>query len=239
MGAESATVTVMASAASVQTGSAEISSTVSGEETEALPLNGRNYQGLGSLMPGVYNNSPVAGLGTGGFNTTNALSVNGQGLGGSLYLLDGVWNTSSTNHNQTNIMPNPDSIAEVKVLQNNYDSKYTLMGGGVIMVVTKSGGDNFHGGLWEFFRNTALDDRNYFSPTVPPEHQNIFGWQLGGPVFVPRLYSRNNHKTFFYYNHQIVRLESQSVINGSGAYGCHAQRHLSGHDQGPERRQLP
>ena len=215
MGAESAAVTVMASAAAVQTGSAEISSTVSSEETEALPLNGRNYQGLGSLMPGVVNNSPVAGLGTGGFNTTNALNVNGQGLGGSLYLLDGVWNTSSENHNQTNIMPNPDSVAEVKVLQNNYDSKYTLMGGGVILVVTKSGGDDFHGGLWEFFRNTALDDRNYFSPTVPPEHQNIFGWQVGGPVFVPHLYSRNNHKTFFYYNQQIVRLESQSVITGA------------------------
>src|SRR5215469_1893589 len=215
MGAESAAVTVMASAAAVQTGSAEISSTVSSEETEALPLNGRNYQGLGSLMPGVVNNSPVAGLGTGGFNTTNALNVNGQGLGGSLYLLDGVWNTSSENHNQTNIMPNPDSVAEVKVLQNNYDSKYTLMGGGVILVVTKSGGDDFHGGLWEFFRNTALDDRNYFSPSVPPEHQNIFGWQLGGPVFFPHLYSRNNHKTFFYYNQQIVKLESQSVLNGA------------------------
>src|SRR6516165_11960121 len=104
MGAESATVTVMASAASVQTGSAEISSTVSGEEVEALPLNGRNYQGLGSLMPGVINTSPVAGMGTGGFNTFNSLNVNGQGLGGSLYVLDGVWNSSCANHNQTNIM---------------------------------------------------------------------------------------------------------------------------------------
>jgi len=215
VGAESSAVTVSAGATAVQTTTPEISSIVSAEETEALPLNGRNYQGLGSLMPGVVNNSPVAGLGTGGFNTANALNVNGQGLGGSLYLLDGVWNTSSTNHNQTNIMPNPDSIAEVKVLQNNYDSKYTLMGGGVIMVQTKSGASNFHGGLWEFFRNTALDDRNYFSPTVPPEHQNIFGWQVGGPVFVPRLYPRNNHKTFFYYNQQIIRLESQSVITGA------------------------
>ena len=112
-------VTISASGTAVQTASAEVSSTVGAEETEALPLNGRNYQGLGSLMPGVINNSPVAGLGTGGFNTTNSLNVNGQGLGGSLYLLDGVWNTSSENHNQINIMPNPDSIAEVKVLQNN------------------------------------------------------------------------------------------------------------------------
>ena len=175
-------------------------------------MNGRNYSGLGSLMPGVVNNSPMSPPGTGGFNTTNVLNVNGQGQGGSLYLLDGVWNVSSENHNQTNIMPNPDSIAEVKVLQNNYDAKYTIMGGGVIMVQTKSGTDDFHGGLWEFFRNTALDDRNYFSPTVPVEHGNIFGWQLGGPVFIPHLYPRNNHKTFFYYNEQIVKQEQQSVL---------------------------
>ena len=205
VGDANASVTVSASVAVVQTTTAEISSTVSGEETEALPLNGRNYSGLGSLMPGVVNNSPMSPPGTGGFNTTNVLNVNGQGQGGSLYLLDGVWNVSSENHNQTNIMPNPDSIAEVKVLQNNYDAKYTIMGGGVIMVQTKSGANDFHGGLWEFFRNTDLDDRNFFSPTVPVEHGNIFGWQLGGPVFVPRLYPRNNHKTFFYYNQQIVR----------------------------------
>jgi hypothetical protein len=213
LGSEAASVSVVASGVVIQTTTAEISSTVSGEETEALPLNGRNYSGLGSLMPGVVNNSPMSPPGVGGFNTTNVLNVNGQGQGGSLYLLDGVWNVSSENHNQTNIMPNPDSIAEVKVLQNNYDAKYTIMGGGVIMVQTKSGTDDFHGGLWEFFRNTDLDDRNYFSPTVPTEHGNIFGWQLGGPVFIPRLYRKDNHKTFFYYNQQIVRQEQQSVLS--------------------------
>lgn len=214
LGAESTAVTVSASSAAVQTTTAEISSTVTGEEAEALPLNGRNYQGLGSLMPGVINNSPIGALGTGGFNTTTVLNINGQGQGGSLYLLDGVWNTSSTNHNQTIIMPNADSIAEFKVMQNNYDAKYTIMGAGVVMVQTKSGSDTFHGVLWEFFRNTALDDRNYFSPTVPTERQNIFGWQVGGPVFIPHLYSRNNHKTFFFYNQQIVKLQSQSVLTG-------------------------
>jgi hypothetical protein len=215
VGAESAAVTVSASSVAIQTATAEISNTVSGEEIEALPLNGRNYQGIGSLMPGVINTSPVAGMGTGGYNTFNSLNVNGAGLGGSLYVIDGVWNSTTIVHNQTTVMPNPDSIAEVKVLQNNYDARYTLMGAGVIMVQTKSGADDFHGGGWEFLRNTALDDRNYFSPTVPPEHQNIFGWQLGGPLFIPHLYSRNNHKTFFYLNQQFVKLGSQSVIQGA------------------------
>jgi hypothetical protein len=215
VGAESAAVTVLANPVAIQTTTAEISNIVSGEEVEALPLNGRNYQGVGSLMPGVINTSPVAGMGTGGYNTFNSLNVNGAGLGGSLYVVDGVWNTTTIVHNQTTVMPNPDSIAEVKVLQNNYDARYTLMGAGVIMVQTKSGTDNFHGGAWEFLRNTALDDRNYFSPTVPPEHQNIFGWQLGGPVFIPRVYPRNNHKTFFYVNQQFVKQGVQSVITGA------------------------
>ncbi|HLJ16533.1 MAG TPA: carboxypeptidase-like regulatory domain-containing protein [Bryobacteraceae bacterium] len=127
-GKATTTVTVTASAAAVQTTTSEISSTISGQEAEALPLNGRNYQGLGTLMPGVINTSPVATMGTGGFNTSNALNVNGGGSSGSFYTLDGIWNENTGNETQTTIMPNPDEIEEVKVLQNNYDAKYSLMG---------------------------------------------------------------------------------------------------------------
>lgn len=211
------TITVAANPSQVQTITSEISSTVSGEEAEALPLNGRNYQQLGSLMPGVINTSPVATMGTGGYNTFNALNVNGAGTGGSLYIIDGVWNLDTIEHNQTTIMPNPDEIAEVKVLQNNYDARYTLMGTGVIVVQTKSGTDTFHGGAWEFLRNTVLDARNFYSPTVPPERRNMFGWNLGGPAFIPHLYRRDNHKTFFYVNQQFVRQAQESVLQGATA----------------------
>ncbi|MGI8744932.1 MAG: carboxypeptidase-like regulatory domain-containing protein [Bryobacteraceae bacterium] len=189
LGTVTSTVTVAASAAAVQTTTNEISSTVSGEEVEALPLNGRNYQGIGSLMPGVINTSPQSAMGTGGYNTVNSLNVNGGGPTGSFYTLDGIWNNNTGNNNQTTILPNPDEIDEVKVLQSNYDSKYSLMGASVVIVQTKSGTGQFHGGGWEFLRNTVLDTRNFFSTTISPEEWNIFGWNLGGPIFIPHYYN--------------------------------------------------
>lgn len=214
VGAVTSAVTISATSAEVQTSTSEVSSTVSGEEVEALPLNGRNYQGMGSLMPGVVNTSPQAAMGTGGFNTSNSLNVNGQGSSGSLYTIDGIWNENTGNMTQTTIMPNPDEVEEVKVLQNNYDAKYSLMGASVVIVQTKSGTSAFHGGAWEFLRNTFLDTRNFFSTSVSPEEWNIFGWNLGGPVVLPH-YNRNRQKTFFYFNQQWAKQKQASVINGA------------------------
>ncbi len=219
-GSISSTVTVTGSLAQVQTTTSEISNTVSGREVEDLPLNGRNYQQLGQLMPGVTITPPNGAYGPGGFLTDNSINVNGAGLGGSLYTLDGVWNFDTVEHNQETIIPNPDEIAQIKVLQNNYSAKYTLRGTGTIMVQTKSGTDNFHGGAWEFLRNTFLDTRNYFVPVskgVPPEEWNIFGWNLGGPLFIPKLYNSSKKKTFFYFNQQFVREKEESVKTGSAA----------------------
>ncbi len=215
VGTVATAVTVAAGSAEVQTTTAEISSTVSGEEVEALPLNGRNYQGMGSLMPGVVNTSPQAAMGTGGFNTSNSLNVNGQGSSGSLYTIDGIWNENTGNMTQTTIMPNPDQVEEVKVLQNNYDAKYSLMGASVVIVQTKSGTAKFHGGAWEFLRNTVLDTRNFFSTTISPEEWNIFGWNLGGPIFIPHKYNTSKQKTFFYFNQQWAKQKQASVINGA------------------------
>ncbi len=217
-GSVAETITVAGSQEQVQTVTPEVSSTVSGEETEALPLNGRNYQGLGSLMPGVVNTSPLSQQGTGGYLTNNTLSVNGSGTGGSLYTVDGIWNIDYGEHNQNTVIPNPDAISELKVLQNNYSAEYTLMGNGVIIVQTKSGTDNFHGGGWEFLRNTFLDTRNYFQPAnqaPPAEEGNIFGWNLGGPVAIPKIYNPSQKKAFFYVNQQWVRQKQASVLNGA------------------------
>lgn len=214
-GAATATVTVTGTRAQVQTTTDEISNTVSGKEAQTLPLNGRNYQQLGSLMPGVINMSPDSALGTGGFNTYNALNVNGGGSTGSLYTVDGIWNENTGDMQQTTIMPNPDEIAQIKVLQNNYSAKYTLMGASVVMVQTKSGTDQFHGGGWEFLRNTALDATPYFTTKPTVLHWNIFGWNLGGPLFVPHLYNTNRRKTFFYFNQQFVRQSQASVLRGA------------------------
>jgi hypothetical protein len=205
-------VSVQASAAQVQTSTSEISSQVSAQQVEMLPLNGRNYGGLSALMPGVANLGAGSALGTGGFTTFNTMSINGMGQGGSLYTVDGIWNENTGSMRQTTITPDPDQIQEVRVLQNNYSPKYSLMGGSVVLVQTKSGTQTFHGGAWEYLRNDAVDARNFFSPTVPALKQNIFGFDLGGPLYIPHHYNTQKQKTFFYLNSQWVRQDAASVL---------------------------
>src|SRR5580658_1372490 len=144
-GAVAQTVTVTGTEAQVQTTTSEISSTVSGEEAQELPLNGRNFEQLGSLMPGVVNSSPVATMGTGGYSTTNTLLVNGgtttgssgSGETGAIYYLDGLWISSNVVHDENIVTPNPDEITEFKAMQNNFSAQYTLMGASTIVVETK------------------------------------------------------------------------------------------------------
>ena len=102
---------------------------------------------------------------------------------------------------QTTITPIPDEIEEIKVLQNNYDSKYSLMGASVVVVQTKSGTSAFHGGAWEFLRNTVFDTRNFFVPAstgISPEEWNIYGYQIGRPLFLLHVYNPSKQRTFFY-----------------------------------------
>src|ERR1700747_228338 len=117
-------VDVEAAAARVQTSTSEVSSQVTGTQASTLPLNGRNYQGLTFLMPGVTNLAPDTALNQGGFLTQNTISVNGTGVSGTQYYLDGIWNMNTGSMNQTTITPNPDTIEEIRVLQNNYGAQY-------------------------------------------------------------------------------------------------------------------
>ena len=188
IGQVSQQVTVEATVDQVQTTSSDVSNSVAQQQVETLPLNGRNYQSLSALMPGVVNTGQGSAQGQGGFGTGNTMSINGMGLSGTLYELDGVWNMNTGNMTQTTILPNPDSIQEVRTLQNNISPKYTLLGASVVLVQTRSGSHDFHGTAWEYFRNTDLNSRNFFSPNVLPYHQNIFGGTLGGPLFIPHVF---------------------------------------------------
>jgi hypothetical protein len=205
-GSASTSVTVSANAVQVETATIENSASVDAAQVSTLPINGRNYQGLATLMPGVQNTSAGVALTTGGRATNNALSVNGLAQSGTFYALDGVWNENTGNMNQTSVIPNPDSIQEVRVLQNNYSARYSLMGASVVLLQTKSGTSSFHGGAWEFFRNDALNSKPYFASTVLPYKQNIFGYNIGGPLFIPHLYNTNKEKTFFFWSQQGVIL---------------------------------
>ena len=215
VGQLSTSVMVDAQANQVQTTTSQVSNYVGQQQVEELPLNGRNYQSLSALMPGVVNLAAGQTLGQGGFNTGNTMSINGMGVSGTLYELDGVWNMNTGNMTQTTILPNPDSIQEVRTLQNNIGPKYTLLGASIVLVATRSGTKDFHGTGFEYLRNDAFDARNFFSPKVLPLKQNIFGGTLGGPLFIPKLYPRGKSQTFFFISDQGTTRHIASTLFGS------------------------
>ncbi len=212
-GSVHSTVTVSATAAAVQTTTPEVSGEVDGAQAAALPLNGRNYQSLAALMPGVLNMSPDTALGQGGFSTGNVISINGMGTAGSIFYVDGVWNMNSGS-NTSVLVPDPDTVQEIRVLQNNYGVQYNFKGASTVLVETKSGTDQFHLTAFEYLRNTALNARNFFSPAVPAMHQNIFGGTLAGPLFVPD-HRPQSPKTFFFASIQAALLSNASVVTGA------------------------
>lgn len=215
VGAVTTRVQVTAAAAEVQISSPVLSNHVSAQTVSTLPLNGRNYQSLAALMPGVTNTSPDTALNQGGFLTSNVMSVNGMGINGTQYYLDGIWDENTGNMTQTTITPNPNTIQEVRVLANNFGVQYSLNGANTVILETKSGTSSFHGSAFEYLRNNALDARNFFSPKVSSLKQNIFGYTFGGPFFIPHHYNVHKQKTFFFWSQQFVRQHEASVVRGA------------------------
>jgi hypothetical protein len=208
-------VRVQAYGEQVQTETPEISNEVYEEQVEELPLNGRSYEGLAALMPGVTNINAGTALGSGGYITQNSMNINGTGQTGTLYTVDGIWNMNTSNMQETTVKPNPDQIQEIKVLQNNYSAVNNIMGANAVIVQTKSGTSKFHGGGWGFYRNTGFDARNYFSPTVPTEDQKLFGVNLGGPAYISHLYNTDKSKSFFYVNLQWIKQAQAMIFNSA------------------------
>lgn len=213
-GKVSSSVTVEAASEGIETSTPELSNEVSERQTATLPLNGRNYQSLSALMPGVTNTSAGKAQSQGGFLTSNTMSINGMSTSGTMYYLDGIWNMNSGDMTQTTITPNPDTIEEIRVLQNNYSVQYNLNGANVVLLQTKSGTSSFHGSAFEYLRNTDLNARNYFSSTVSPLQQNIYGYTVGGPAFIPRIFNRDRTKAFFFWSQQWVRQNAGQTLTG-------------------------
>ena len=206
--------TVQATNEGIETSTPELSNQVSQEQAATLPINGRNYQSLSALMPGVTNTSAGKSQGQGGFLTSNTMSVNGMSTSGTMYYLDGIWNMNTGNMTQTTITPNPDTIQEIRVLQNNYSVQYNLNGANVVLLQTKSGTSAFHGNAFEYLRNTDLNARNYFSSTVTPLQQNIFGYTVGGPAYIPHVFNTSRTKAFFFWSQQWVRSLAGQTLQG-------------------------
>jgi hypothetical protein len=192
------TVTVTENTGEVQTADTQIGQTIESKQVVDIPLNGRSYTDLLAVQAGVApvttsgagNTSSGGGFGTvpaAGETNTGQFSIHGQRESDNAYYLNGA-SVQETIGQQAGIIPNLDSIAEFRILSSNVDAEYGSFTGGIINVVTKSGTNAFHGNVFEFFRNTHLDARNYFSPERAVFHQNQYGGTLGGPIRRDRIF---------------------------------------------------
>jgi hypothetical protein len=186
-------VTVSDVAPLVETGNATLGTVVNHEAIVDLPLNGRSFAQLGTLIPGVIAAPSALGGANGnatpgGFgNTTGSFNVNGMRNQSNSFLLDGAPNNDSFNSGFV-MRPPPDAIEEFKIMTHSYDAQYGRSAGAVVNVVTRSGTNSWHGSVWEFNREAALAAKNFFSTTKPNYQQNQFGGAVGGKIIRDRLF---------------------------------------------------
>lgn len=207
-------ITVTDNGAEPETVSSQMGEVIASKEMTAMPLNGRSYTDLMTIQPGIEPETSIttstiqdvgaSALSPSGDLNPGTISINGQREFANGFMVNGSDVEEDVNMG-TAIIPNLDSIAEFRILTNNFDAEYGEFSGGQINVITKSGTNAFHGDLFEFLRNTNLDARNYFSPTRGAFDQNQFGGTFGGPI--------RKNRIFFFADYQGTRL-TQGVDTG-------------------------
>ncbi|MCC6862638.1 MAG: TonB-dependent receptor [Bryobacterales bacterium] len=185
VGAVTETVTVEGQVAQVDTATANVGSTIFGTQVQELALTTRSFTQLMTLQPGV--NSSQAQQPGFGSNTSVPFSFNGGGTSSNNWTLDGGRNIDTYNGNNLT-MVNLDAIAEVRIERNAYSAEYGRNAGAQVNVITRSGTNQLHGSLFEFFRNDKLDARNFFARSRPKNRYNNFGGTVGGPLMRDKLF---------------------------------------------------
>ena len=195
--------TVTASQSSLRAESSTMGGVIDERQIVGLPLDGRNFYQLSLLLPGTV---PAAQGSAGSVRGDFAINVNGAREDSNNFLLDGAYN-GDPKLNGVALTSPVDAIREFEVAASTYDASFGRNGGAQINVVTRSGGNALHGTAYEFFRNGALDDRNYFAPqneAAPKYQRNQFGGTLGGPI--------RKNRTFFFTDYEGTRLNAGQTL---------------------------
>jgi hypothetical protein len=192
-------ITVTGGADLVETETGTISSTMESTQVTSLPLFDRDAQKLALLIPGVMESNTTASGAAGGYSRL----INGGLIGRDAFFVDGA-NIVNHVYGTNPYNPNPDTLAEFKVLTNSFSAEYGDTGGGVMVAVTKSGSNEFHGDGYEFFQNNVLNAGNFFTHQVPIIRHNLFGGTIGGPI--------RKDKTFFFWDLQDLRELGTSIF---------------------------
>lgn len=230
LGVASDSVSVDASGLQMNTTDASVSTVIDHKFVDSIPMNGRSFQSLILLTPGVVTNNPQS-LSSPGYS--GEFSVNGQRTEANTYTVDGVnanTNTgvygqvasggslpASTALGTTQGLTSIDALQEVRVSSSSYSAEFGLYPGGQFLFQTRSGTDMIHGSAFDYFRNNALDANDWFNKNaglpLSAERQNDFGGTLGGPIWIPNVYDGRG-KSFFFFSYEGLRLmQPQAAVN--------------------------
>lgn len=210
IGDTATTVEVSANAAQLATETSSLSTVVTSKQILDLPLNGRNPFSLATLAPGV---TPGGGGSTpwisGGRNATNEITIDGTSV---------ILPENNVSNLQTGYTPIQDSVAEFTVITNSLAAEYGRTGGGVINVATRGGSNEFHFSAYDFLRNTKLDTNTWLNNRngvkLAAFQRNQYGFTVGGPISIPKVYDGKN-RTFFFFSEQSTRSRTASQSQAS------------------------
>jgi hypothetical protein len=234
VGAVTEQVTVTGEVSPLNATTTDISGLVGEQEVKNLPLNGRSYDLLTLLNPGVVNFTweKTGGIGISNSTTANMFSVSGNRPQQNLFLLNGVEFSGAAENNMTpggasGQLLGIDAVREFNILRDTYGAEYGKKPGGQISIVTQSGANQSHGSLFEFLRNNHLDAPNYFDAgsSAPPFQRNQFGGSVGGPILKDRTFVFVNYEGFRENLHQTsvafvpdtqARLDAAPIVKTMG-----------------------
>ena len=215
VGSLTETVTVEADAGMIQTQteSGERSNIVTNRQLRDIGLNGRNIVDLMRTIPGVISGGVTANAASTVTNITGGFSINGTRTAQHEYTIDGITNLNLGNNTGALVSVNPDALEEVKVLTSNYQAEYGRSGGGFIALTTRGGANQLHGGARYFRRHDSLNADTLFNNMRggaargfprPLYRYNFYGWDLGGPIVIPKIVNGRN-RLFFFFSQEYYR----------------------------------
>ncbi|MBI4902964.1 MAG: TonB-dependent receptor [Acidobacteria bacterium] len=210
VGGVSEAISISAEVSQIQLASAEKSGTIAGSQLQNIAVKGRDFFALLNTVPGVVDNFSQARE-TSSPDSIRGTFINGQRENQKNLAIDGITDLDTGSNSTVHFQPNMDAISEIRILTSNYQAEFGRNGGGVITVITKSGGKDFHGTGYYNYRNEWMNANSFFrnrqgNPKLPYRYR-INGFTIGGPVYIPKVFNTEKNKLFFFFSQEYVGMK--------------------------------
>ena len=220
IGAVTEQISVIATSTPVQTSSGENSKLIEAAQLANITIKGRDLFEILQTVPGVtFGNALLSGTGadatSNAANTFGNLQINGSGTARTNFVVDGVPDVDNGNNAQVDFEPTMDTIAEMRVLTSNYQAEFGHSSGGQIMLITKGGSTSFHGSAFYNKRHEMFNAKDYFTNLNGNQktisRYGVYGYSIGGPVYIPKHWNVNKNKLFFFFSQEYTKTKPSST----------------------------